>query len=269
MQYDSFSTRMKVYEAAETGRFFMPLLPIYARIDGRSFSKFTKEMERPFDIGMQRCMIETTKYLVEQTGARIGYTQSDEISLLIHSDTYDSQVFFNGRIFKMVSILAAMATAKFNHLALQTFPERTTKILPTFDARVYQLPNKVEAANAILWREQDATKNAISMLAQHHFSHSRLQGKSGKEMQEMLWAERGINFNDQPARFKRGTYVRRELFQVELEAEILEKIPDHMRPEGNLVTRSRVVELDMPKLGSITNRVDVLFDGVEPQVTNA
>ncbi len=91
---DDFGNRMKVYEAAETERYFMPLLPVYARIDGRSFSNFTQGMKRPYDERITRAMVETTKYLVEETHARIGYAQSDEISLVWQQEHYKSERLF-------------------------------------------------------------------------------------------------------------------------------------------------------------------------------
>lgn len=54
---------MKFLEGFETSRRFLPGLPLYARIDGRGFSKFTKNMARPFDEQMVRAMVDTTKIL--------------------------------------------------------------------------------------------------------------------------------------------------------------------------------------------------------------
>jgi len=261
---DNFGDRMKMLERQETGRRFIPLLPIYARIDGKCFSKFTKGMERPYDVNMSRCMIETVKYLVEATNARVGYTQSDEISLLWYSDSYDSQVFFDGKIFKMTSILAAMATSAFMMEAMKVWPEKVMKARPVFDCRIFQLPTKNEAANAFLWREVDATKNAVSMAARSVFSHKELDGKSGKEMQEMMWAKAGINFNDYPAAFKRGTFVQRRTVIKELTPEVLARIPEGRRPTAP-VERREIAEIEMPPFRKVVNRVDVLFDGAEPE----
>lgn len=264
---DNFGDRMKMYEKAESGRRFMPLLPVYARLDGRSFSRFTKSFNRPYDERMTRAMIDTTKYLVDETDALIGYTQSDEISMVWYSDSIDSQIFFDGKIQKMVSVLAALATVKFNKCC-QTNMMHTTaeRLMPVFDCRVFQLPNKVEATNAFLWREQDATKNAISMAARSVFSHKQLLGKSGNEMQEMMWQEHGVNFNDYPASFKRGTFVRRELIEIKLTDDECSDIPEEYRIDGQTVMRHRMVELDMPKFSTVTNRVDVVFDGANPIV---
>lgn len=267
MTKDNFGDRMKEYEAAETSRHFMPLLPIYARIDGRCFSSFTQGMARPYCSILSHIMIETTKYLVEATNAKMGYTQSDEISLVWLQDSYDSEMFFCGKVQKLCSVLASMATAKFNHLcAVSVYGDRARKMLPAFDCRVFQLPNRVEAANAFLWREKDATKNAISMAARSFYSHNALHGKSSSEMQEMIF-QKGQNFNDYPPFFKRGTFVRRITEERPFTLEELEAIPEKHRPTPEtLVMRSRVIELDMPIFTTVLNRDAVIFDGAEPQL---
>jgi tRNA(His) guanylyltransferase len=261
---DGFGDRMKSYEVAETGRCFTPLLPVYARIDGRCFSNFTRGMRRPYDSDMSRMMIETTKFLVGETHARIGYTQSDEISLVWSQDKYDSEIFFCGKVQKMVSVLASMATAKFNNLCSGELREK----LPTFDCRVFQLPNRAEAANAFLWREKDATKNAVSMAARSFYPHKQLQDKSSAEMQEMIF-QKGQNFNDYPAFFKRGTFVRRITEARPFTADELAGIPAAYRPSPEvLITRSRIVEIDMPVFTKVLNREAVVFEGAEPMVEN-
>jgi tRNA(His) guanylyltransferase len=264
---DDFGDRMKMYEMMEAGRKFIPMLPIYARIDGRSFSSFTRGMNRPYDMQMTNCMVETTRYLVEETNAIMGYTQSDEISLAWFSNNIDSQVFFDGRVQKMTSTLAAMASVKFFSLAQLIWANKTANVLPTFDCRVFQLPNKIETANVFLWRERDATKNAISMAARSMFSHKALHAKSGSEMQEMMFSEHGVNFNDYPAFFKRGTFVQRKKVMRELTVEELERIPVHHRPSGPIERRT-VLTLDMPSFSKVLNRVDVIFEGAEP-ITSA
>lgn len=168
---DALGDRMKDYETQECARRFLPMLPVYARIDGRSFSRFTRDFARPFDERISKAMIETTKGLVDHTHARISYTQSDEISLVWLGDTYESGIFFDGKIMKMASVLAGLATALFIN-ALPSYGER----LPHFDCRVLQLPNRAEATNMFLWRELDATKNAISMAARAYYSHKALVG---------------------------------------------------------------------------------------------
>ena len=264
---DDFGDRMKRYEAAETERHFMPLLPIYARIDGRCFSAFTRGLDRPFDLRITRAMIATTKFLVEETHARIGYTQSDEISLVWLQERYDSEVFFSGKIQKLNSVLASLATAKFNHKCLEetVLADRTREQLPVFDCRVFQLPNRTEAANAFLWREKDATKNAITMAARNFYSHKELHGKTGSEMQEMIF-QKGQNFNAYPPFFKRGTFVRRIAEERPFTPEELARIPEKHRPEPDTrIIRSRVIEIDMPVFTKVLNREAVIFDGANPE----
>lgn len=261
---DSLGDRMKSYERRETDRTLLPTLPIYARIDGRCFSRFTKGMERPYDSAMSAAMVETTKALVEQTHARIGYTQSDEISLVWLADTPKSEVVFGGKIQKMTSILAALATASFTRAILRGRLAGYADRLPHFDARVFQMPDRTETANMILWREQDATKNAVSMAAIHHYSHKSLLGKSGPEKQEMLFTA-GVNFNDYPAFFKRGTFVRRVIRERVLDESERLRIPEPNRPGiGETFLRSSVEEIDMPRFGAVLNREAVIFDGESP-----
>ncbi len=261
---DSLGDRMKGYEAAESGRRFLPMLPVYARIDGRNFSALTRGMDRPYDIAMSGAMIRTTERLVEETHARIGYTQSDEISLVWLAEEAKSSIFFDHKISKMTSILAAYATAAFI-LALQEGRHAAAaKKMPHFDCRVFQLPNRTEAANVFLWRELDATKNAVSMAARAVYSHRELYRKTGSAMQELLFAK-GINFNDFPAFFKRGTFVRREVRLRPFSETELARIPEQHRPApGTLVERTHLVRLDMPRFASVTNREAVIFDGAIP-----
>ena len=152
---DDLGDRMKDYEARETGRRFLPLLPIYARIDGRGFSKFTAGMERPFDPRMTNAMIETPRQLGGNTPGPGGDVQSDEISLLWKAETAEQSVFFDGKTMKMASVLASMAAAAFARAIRGWEPYEDR--LPAFDCRVLQLPADVEAANMILWRCLDAT----------------------------------------------------------------------------------------------------------------
>jgi len=237
---DDLGDRMKEYERHETGRKFLPMLPIYARIDGRGFSKFTKGMARPFDAAMTHAMIETTKYLVKETHANIGYVQSDEISLAWLAPDYTSSIFFDGKITKMTSVLAAMATAGFGRAirGWQPYEDR----FPAFDARVLQLPLPYEAANMFLWRNIDATKNAVSMAARHYYSPKQMHGKNQAAMIEML-QDKGVIFADYPESFRHGTFVRREVDPVTQRSSI-----------GTFSVPFRLIE----------NRTEVIFDGATP-----
>lgn len=110
---------------------------------------------------------------------------------------------------KIVSVSASLATAKFNEL-------RPGK-LAFFDSRVFTIPDRAEVENYFIWRQQDATRNSISMAAQAYFSHKQLNGKSTGEMQDMLWSQHGINWNDYDPRFKRGTAITSKVGRGDVE----------------------------------------------------
>lgn len=258
---DEFGDRMKTYESVETARRLDTSLPIYARIDGRSFSRFTRGMERPFDLRMTNAMIETTRHLVDATHARIGYTQSDEISLIWLAENDASDTFFSGKIQKLASVLASLAAAKFARVCPAGFEDR----LPHFDARVFSLPNKTEGANAFLWRAMDARKNAISMVAQAHFSPRQLHGQGQRAMLDML-SEKGVQFESYPTAFKQGPFLRRVSVERDLTLAELDRIPEQHRPTGP-VTRTEVMALAIPPFIRVANREAVIFDGAAPTLS--
>jgi len=265
MTNDEFGDRMKMLENRESGRRFMPLLPVCARLDGKNFSSYTADMQRPFDERFGWLMVEVTKALVRETCACVGYTQSDEICLVWHSDDPKSQIFFDGRIMKITSVLASMCSWQFYVGARELWPHK--KDVPTiFDCRAWTVPNKVEAANEVLWREQDASKNSISSAARTVCSHKEIQGKTCSEMQELMFA-RGINWDDYPDHFKRGTFVQRRKVTRSFTSEEIAVLPEHHEAKVNsslVVERHDVFELKMPPFSKVKNRVGVIFDGEEP-----
>lgn len=267
MSKDALGDRMKEYESFETARRFLPGLPIYARIDGRGFSKFTRDMERPFDPCMSQSMIETTKTLVKETHATLGFVQSDEISL-VWIPGPNGISWFDGKIMKMSSVLAGLATASFIENVMQYFPNWMQLVLrlPHFDCRVISMPSETEAAGMILWRSLDASKNSLSMAASHYYSHKELQNKSGSDKHEMLHAK-GVNWNSYPAFFKRGTFVRRVNVERKFSELELNLIPEKHRPSPtDVVIRSEIQEFDLPPLNRVQNLTDALFRGAEPQL---
>ncbi len=264
---DGLGDRMKEYERAEAGRRLMPLLPAIARLDGRAFHSFVRALERPYDKRLSDLMLDTATFLVRATNALIGYTQSDEITLAWVQEEYDSQVFFDGRVQKMVSMLSALCSAHFNRRLPAFLPAEFADRLPVFDARVWNVPTLEEAANTFLWRELDATKNSISMAARAYYDHAELHDKSGAEMQELLW-KRGVNWNDYPAFFKRGTFIRRQTVRRAFTAPELDSLPPKHAARSNpelVVERSECVPLDLPPLSKVENRVGVLFRGEAPR----
>jgi tRNA(His) 5'-end guanylyltransferase len=186
-------------------------------------------------------MNATMKYLCENIqGCKLGYTQSDEITLLLTDyDTLTTDAWFDYSVQKMCSVSASMATMAFNNFFSDEVNKAYTYFTTTengckfvdnidefdkqfnnyyskignamFDARCFNIPVD-EVTNCFIWRQQDATRNAIQMLGQCNFSHKALHGKSCNDIQDMLMLEKGINFNDMPVEFKRGVCcVKREV----------------------------------------------------------
>ncbi len=209
-RYDAQGDRMKSYERIETEKRFRPNSVLHVRLDGRGFSKFTKGLKRPYDQRLSELMVDTAKYVLERYKCTIGYTQSDEMSFILKNE-YGSTCDFDGKIQKLVSNFASTATAFFNANLASRIPEKAG-LYPEFDCRIFEVPDVSEATNSILWREQDAIKNSVSMLAQHYFSHKELQGKSSDLMKDMLKTQKNILWEDQPKFFKSGTFVKRELY---------------------------------------------------------
>lgn len=269
---DSLGDRMKQYEGMECGKRLMPLLPAFARLDGKCFHTFTRNMERPYDQRLSDLMVHVTKYLVEETNACCGYTQSDEITLAWYSGNFKSQIYFDGRISKMTSILAAMCSLYFYQSLSDFFNSYSGDYplgIPLFDCRVWNVPTLEEGANVFLWREQDATKNSISMAAQSYYSSNQLQNKSGSEMQEMLF-QKDVNWNDYPTFFKRGSYVQRKKVLRKFATDEIEKLPlmhDAHRNQDLMVERSDVSVIEMAPLGAVINRIEVIFFGEKPKTT--
>lgn len=253
--------RIKAYEEPSTSRKAFKGQPLVARLDGKSFHTFTKGLARPYDVRLSNLMIATMVELVDRFNANVGYVQSDEITL-VWLTTPDSTVElpFAGRFQKLESLLAGFCSAFFTKKLTEYLPEKSNAI-PYFDCRAFVVPNIQEAYHAVLWRQQDCTKNAISMAAQSMFSHKQLQGRSGPEMQELMWKEKGVNFNDYPAFFKRGTFARRVKEERWLTQEQLDKIPAERRPTGP-VLRSFIDTVDI-WLTKQPNPVAALFDGAK------
>lgn len=201
--------RMKQYEAAT--RAVLPRRTYtIARVDIRAARSYLRLARRPFDAAFMEVMDATAAALCkEMSGAVFAYVQSDEISVLLADfGSVHSEPWFAGVVQKMASIAAATATAEFNHLAyIASLAEGRLDVPHTkaaFDARAFTIPDPVEVANYFVWRQRDATRNSVSMAAQAHFSHKRLHGLNGGQMQELLWSEKGANWNDYPDGAKRG-----------------------------------------------------------------
>ncbi len=264
MAKDGLGDRCKSFEQAEASRRAMRGLPLLARLDGRAFHTFTRDLKRPYEHGMSISMIETTRYLVQEMIALLGYTQSDEITLAWFEPSQSASDYaFDGRFQKLASVLAGMASARFGKLVAEHLPSKVHET-PHFDCRVWQVPTLDDAADVFVWREDDATKNSVSMAAGAYYSDAELDGAHSGVKQELLW-KKGVNWNDFPRFFKRGTYVQRRAVERVLTDEERARIPEpHRPPVGATVQRTQVVELDLPPVRQIANLTAVLFERADP-----
>lgn len=235
MNKDSLGDRMKQYENIPKNQ-LMRRQPVIIRIDGKAFHTFTRGFQRPFDNILIKSMQETMKYLCENIqNVKFSYCQSDEISLLLTDyENINTAAWFDYQVQKMCSIAASMATLAFNrafdkacrnwtysryeNIALEECgPElgehfsKMDKIYSQayskgamFDARCFSIP-KEEVCNYFQWRQMDCTRNSIQMVGQANFSHKELQNKKNADIQEMLFSQKGINWNDFDTVKKRGS----------------------------------------------------------------
>lgn len=235
----NLSDRMKELERVEAGRKADSNLPLMVRIDGRCFSKFTKNLIKPFDKDFLRLMDATTQYLMEETDAKMAYTQSDEITLSFYNDKENhsnSEYMFGGKYQKLTSVLASMATSYFT-FHMRKFLQQTSDY-PHFDCRVWNVPDVEHIALNYLWRYRDAIKNSVFMFARSYFSHKELQKKNTKEIISMLkdlpsqYCEDELltsDWNKLFPRIKVGQMYRTQNKLVMLSDEELQKIPEKFR----------------------------------------
>lgn len=258
MDTTSLGDRMKMYERQETFSRFVPGVPVIARIDGRSFSRLTKGLERPYDRRFSKTMIDTLSGIIKDANPCIGYTQSDEINLVFYTDNINTQIFFDGKKQKLTSVLASIATSHFIRALFDNDLSWLFNKNPSFDCRVFSVPTKAEAVNYLRWREKDATKNSISMAASEYYSHKELMGKTSENKQEMLW-QKGVNWNNYPSFFKRGTYMKRSTVTKELPEDVVEMIPKKHRPESRFVKRTEIKSLDIGYNTDFQKMLEITF----------
>ena len=254
---DELGIRMKTYYESIPKTKLMRRTPVAIRIDGKAFHTFTRGFRRPFDPVLAMSMWDTMKYLCENIqGCVLGYTQSDEITLILQDyKTLSTSAWFDYEIQKICSISASMATMAFNKyfsanvvefILSEDAKEAVEKGLPkipyivdsyyclTDDEKEYTqtLLNAVnkgamfdarcfnipkeEVTNLIYWRQLDASRNSIQMVGQAHFSHKELEGKSCSNIQDMLMEQKGINWNDFRTYEKRGSCCIKRDVEVDL-----------------------------------------------------
>lgn len=209
----SLGARMKCYESA--ARTVLPQrLPLIIRCDGKSFGTYTKGCEKPFDKNFGDIMVNVATSLCKEIqGAQMAYVQSDEVSVLVHSyKKLNSSPWFDNQVQKIVSVAASIASVTMSLESWRMFSPQTGHIhrntrAAHFDARAFVLP-EAEACNYFVWRQQDAVRNSVQMLARSLYSHKECTDKDVNELREMCLAA-GKDWNDIDVRWQRGACVVR------------------------------------------------------------
>lgn len=201
MNKDNLGNRMKSNYEDKSRYKLIRRMPVIIRLDGKSFHTFTKYCEKPFDNDLSDAMTNTMLYLLHHIqGAKLGYQQSDEISILVTDyDDLQTDAWFDNNIQKISSISSSMATAYFNH-----FYTKTEKFA-FFDSRCFNIP-KEEVNNYFIWRQKDWERNSLQMVCRSYFSHKELHGKKRDDMHNMLYSI-GINWADLDDKWKNGCTI--------------------------------------------------------------
>ena len=217
----TLSDRMKKYEEP-TDSCLVRRMPAIIRIDGKAFNTFTRALPPEYNEIFRMMMEQTTLELCRNIqGARKAYSQSDEISiLLVDYNKFNSEPFLNGHIQKIASVVASMTTVYFNKTINDALEDNaqlgnpmalwmaTRLYTAMFDARVFNIPRE-DVTNYFIWRQQDAVRNSILNLGYEFFSHKELLNHSCNQIQEKLFSEKNINWNDCLVKLKRGFAVIR------------------------------------------------------------
>jgi tRNA(His) guanylyltransferase len=259
---DSLGDRMKSYE--DSYRISLPIRsPVIIRVDGKAFHTYTKNCKRPLDAGLIECMNDTAKELCKTVqGCQLAYVQSDEISLLLTNySTLDTQSWFDNNIQKMVSVSASVASVTFTTNSYKIWGETYSDsqagdlhvspiIKPAyFDSRAFIIPRE-DVCNYFLWRQQDATRNSVQMLARSLYSHKQCTDKNNSELQEMIF-QKGINWNDCPISQKRGRCVTKQ--------QVSKKAVNPKTNESVVAMRSEwVVDVNIPVFSQDRRYIDRL-----------
>lgn len=253
---DDLGNRIKDQYENRT-RYFLPRRTYtIIRIDGKAFHTLTRNCEKPFDNDLIGVMNYTCKSLCEDIqGCKFGYVQSDEISLLLTDfDDIKTEAWFDGNIQKITSISASLATGAFNEYVRVYSDSFSPKIdkLAVFDSRVFTIPDPIEVENYFIWRQQDATRNSIQMLARSLYSHGQCENKNTSQLQEMCFVK-GHNWDKLDTGLKRGRGYIKESYEIDWDPiKYKGKLSDSeidvyaATPTDKKITRTRWIEKELP-----------------------
>lgn len=270
---DAMGDRLKNYEALGEN-VLIPRMPVILRLDGNSFSKFTRQYKfaKPRDLRFEAAMNAAAKAVLEYcSGAQVAYTQSDEITILLRNDqTHNTDPFLNNRTQKLASLCASKASVAFNRaLADPTIMGFAMKDADAvFDCRAFVVPPS-EVNNVFLWRQHDAFKNAVQGFAYWKIgaeigrktTQRMMHGLNTNQLQELIFQKLGINFNDLPTAFKRGRAISK-VKEEKLLRSVMEYVEfDRLLQAGKVtedqkVVRSRwKVDMEIPRFDEDRNYI--------------
>lgn len=194
MNNQSLSNRMKRYEQSAKHA-LIPNMPVVVRVDGKSFRSFTKQFNnRPFDDGMNDAMVSALRRLMfESQNCIVGYTHSDEMSVIMYDNQIGTDTWFGNDLQKIASVSAAAVTAAFNDYLATNVAKEVRFRLGLFDARAFNIPEH-EIINYLIWRQSDCKTNSVNVLGRHYFSHKQLHGLSARDVQQKLFDEAGVDW---------------------------------------------------------------------------
>ena len=269
--------RMKQYEGCYK-TIITPRSYIIIRLDGKNFKSYTSKLDKPFDGDFSHAMDQTTIALCEEFNCKFAYTQSDEISLVITEigGSLDAQPQFGNSLQKLCSLTASVATAKFNEIRNKQFLmnkiENDRELVADaisnnfvgdvvdfpkqahFDSRVFVLPNEMEVGNHMIWRQQDAVRNSVSMAAHALLGHSETMNLTGSEKIAKMINEKDVNWNDYEDKFRHGVIIRK----IEVEVPITHGEALNMaEPEATVMRNRLLTDYETP---IFTDNMDYLKD---------
>lgn len=255
------------------------------RLDGRSFSKFTKPMIKPFDMCFSEAMMKTMYDLTKEFSCSTGYTHSDEITLffspheIADDPSRQSEHPFGGKVSKLLSTSAGFASTSFFINLIESLKrnkrddliEYVVRSTPHFDSRIIVIDDPLDFAGHAYWRSNnDCFRNCISTYARNYYSSKELFGVKTKDCIKML-EDKGITLSDIPFHLKNGCFLKfiRKESIVTIKGEeitVTRKVPhilsfDHLKIDNDTVDflLSSVYEKELPKNVVSTKYIDSIF----------
>jgi tRNA(His) guanylyltransferase len=239
--------RMKLYEKNSLEVTSIPPYEHFlVRLDGRSFSKFTAGLRKPFDLAFTKAMGLTTYELIHEFSAVTGYTHSDEITIIFkqacNKEEFDNKEnktthIFDGRVMKLLTVMSGYCSVRFNYHLVKLinsinqvdstiykshYVNKINEMKASFDSRLLIVPSQGEILNHMLWRSIfDCERNAVSTYARSYYNQKTLQGKSKKEMIQMMKEEKSLDWlKDVPLILRHGVYVKKVNYELEGEEKL-------------------------------------------------